>query len=92
MHFSWSQGALDGLPQGVEPHEVMRALVDSRHVRRWLDFSDYTLLSIGCRTPVDAHLVVLTDEDEDDGWLIGGVRRMYQPEIDVYESFGGTDE
>lgn len=63
------------MPTDVEPHQVMRALAESRLLRRWL--SDEVLASFGL-SPDGAYVVVFVSEDEldDDLYIIEGARQM----------------
>jgi uncharacterized protein YndB with AHSA1/START domain len=80
------------LPRDVEPHQVMRALAESRLLRRWL--SDEVLALFGL-SPDGAYLVVFVSEDQlhDDLYIIEGARQMLPGEVRPYQNrFGGRNE
>jgi len=89
VRFIWSGDALDTLPPGVEPYQVMWALVGPR-LRDWL--TSEVLALHACHR--EMYVVVFVAETDDaDEWEIEGVRRMLPPEIARYRKLvGGIDE
>lgn len=89
--YAWEPEAIEDVhARGLEPYEVMQALLHRPRVRKWL--SD-DVLGIWSKSRAGRHLVVLVAEagpgDDFDYWILGA-REMFPAERKWFDNLGGA--
>jgi hypothetical protein len=92
--YAWEPEAIEEVhARGLEPHEVMQALLHRPRIRKWL--SD-EVLGIWSRSRTGRHLLVMVAEagaaDDFEYWILGA-REMLPGERKWFDDLmGGRDE